>query len=348
MSSRGLSDAAIDALIAGDPGSGAPEALAELVGSLQAEAAAAPVLEMGPALTAFVDTAAAAAAAGGVQAASVAGELVSAAGSNTAAGSVNSVTAAASASATGAASAGGGVVVAAGAGGVVAKAAVVAGSLTAKVVLAATVTAASVGGAHVVGVVDVPGLPDRGSEAQGETPTGPDGVEAPVQDGAGTVPGRGVGSVPDAVGSSGGPGPGAGPACDAESDGVDSGEQQRGSGGSPGRTEHDIDVTCDPATPAVPSESPAPGEFAPDVSVPQADGGQEPDTGTPAPAGSVPVPSDAAGPPDGETPSTENPDETPAGPSPAETSPTPEDPAVPVTGGEPEQAPSPPGTGSGR
>ncbi len=116
MNFRRLSDADIEALIAGEPAAGTPGPVVELVSALRSEFDATPTVGVGPVLGEFIDV-------------------------------VDLTTMPTETSARRTAGLG-------------TKAAAVFGALSVKMLLGAAVAAASVGGAHALGVVDVPGLPN--------------------------------------------------------------------------------------------------------------------------------------------------------------------------------------------
>ncbi len=134
MKFRGLSDADIEALIAGELVAGTPE-LSALVGALRGEFDVTPTVQVRTALGEFIDVL-------DVRTSTVPS------------------------------SAGNG-------GGLAAKAAAVFGAVSVKVLLGAALAAASVGGAHVLGFVDVPGLPDKAPTARVEIPV--PALDAPVE-----------------------------------------------------------------------------------------------------------------------------------------------------------------------
>jgi hypothetical protein len=121
-----LSDADIEALIAGEPAAGAPGQIAELVGALRSEFDATPTVGIGTALGEYIDVV----------------DLTT----------TPAVTSAGRARGLGT------------------KAAAVFGAVSVKLLLGAAVAAASVGGAHVLGVVDVPGLPNTTDTVPVEIP----------------------------------------------------------------------------------------------------------------------------------------------------------------------------------
>jgi hypothetical protein len=131
MNFNRISDADIEALIAGEPVAGAPGQLTELVGALRSEFDATPAVGVGTALGEFIDVI----------------DLTT----------TPTVTSAGRARGLGT------------------KAAAVFGAVSVKILLGAAVAAASVGGAHVLGVVDVPGLPNI-------TDTMPVEIPEPVRD----------------------------------------------------------------------------------------------------------------------------------------------------------------------
>ncbi len=141
MNFRGLSDADIEALIAGEPVAGAPARLGELVGTLRSEFDVTPAVTVGMALGEFID--------------------------------VVDVTVAQVSSGPG------------GTVGMAAKAAALFGAVSTKILLGAAVAvaAASVGGAHALGVIDVPGLPNRAANTEVDVP-------GPVQDAPSEDPAR--------------------------------------------------------------------------------------------------------------------------------------------------------------
>lgn len=139
MNFRGLSDADIEALIAGEPAAGAPSQLSELVGGLRSEFDTTPAARVGTALGEFID-------------------IVDLTTTPTVAAASRP-------------------------GGLGTKAVAVFGALSLKVLLGAAVAAASVGGAQALGVIDVPGLPNRAPATQVDVPGPPLDVpgEGPAQ-----------------------------------------------------------------------------------------------------------------------------------------------------------------------